>query len=135
MKLDTSFDITSMGMKAQMERIQILSANIANVNTTRSPEGGPYRRRDVLFTETPLAGGGEAAGVRVSEIVEDQSPFLRKYDPQHPDAGPDGYVSFPNVNVIAEMVNLQEAARSYEANLSVVLAVKNMVAKTFEIGR
>ena len=136
MRLDSSFDITSMGMKAQMERIQVLSANIANVNTTRSPEGGPYRRRDVLFTETPLEGSGQTgSGVKVSEIVEDQSPFLRKYDPQHPDAGPDGYVSFPNVNVIAEMVNLQEAARSYEANLSVVLAVKNMVAKTFEIGR
>lgn len=136
MRMDSSFDITAMGMKAQMERIQVLSANIANVNTTRSPEGGPYRRRDVLFTETPLEGSGHAgSGVKVSEIVEDQSPFLRKYDPQHPDAGPDGYVSFPNVNVIAEMVNLQEAARSYEANLSVVLAVKNMVAKTFEIGR
>jgi len=146
-RLDKVFDISGSGLKAQMMRMEVLSSNIANINVTRTPEGGPYRRRDVVFKEVPLSNNFNevlsatmnaekvASGVEVSRVVEDKSPFLRKYEPNHPDAGPDGYVLYPNVNIISEMVNLQEAARSYEANMSVILTIKNMIAKTFEIGR
>jgi len=147
MRLDKVFDISGSGLKAQMMRMEVLSSNIANINVTRTPEGGPYRRRDVVFKEVPLSNDFNevlssamdsqktASGVEVSRVVEDKSPFLKKYEPNHPDAGPDGYVLYPNINIISEMVNLQEAARSYEANMSVILTIKNMIAKTFEIGR
>ncbi len=147
MRLDKVFDISGSGLKAQMMRMEVLSSNIANINVTRTPEGGPYRRRDVVFKEIPLSNDFNevlsstmnsqktASGVEVSRVIEDKSPFLKKYEPNHPDAGPDGYVLYPNINIISEMVNLQEAARSYEANMSVILTIKNMIAKTFEIGR
>jgi flagellar basal-body rod protein FlgC len=133
-------------MKAQMLRIEVIGANVANVNTTRTPEGGPYRRREVIFQTTPVvsedfsatlgrASESVGVGVRVSNVIEDSSPFLLRFEPQHPDAGQDGYVRYPNVNVVAEMVNLVEASRSYDANISVITATKNMIAKTFEIGR
>jgi flagellar basal-body rod protein FlgC len=147
MSLGSVFDINGSGMKAQMLRLEVLSSNIANINATRTPEGGPYRRRDVVFKARPLEGSFDEAlsaaaanpktstGVEVISVVEDPSPFRRKFDPGHPDAGPDGYVEFPNVDVVSEMVNVQEAARSYEANIAVIVAIKNMIAKTFEIGK
>jgi len=145
MRLDNIFDINGSAMKAQMMRIEVLGSNIANVNVTRTPEGGPYRRKDVIFQSTPFQNtlnrametGNETTtvGVRVTNVIEDQSPFILKYDPKHPDAGPDGYVRMPNINIVSEMVNLQEASKSYEANISVILTAKNMISKTFEIGR
>ncbi|MCP5107104.1 MAG: flagellar basal body rod protein FlgC [bacterium] len=146
MSLESVFDINGSGMNAQMLRLEVLSSNIANINATRTPEGGPYRRRDVVFRATPIKSFDEelstasgnsqtGVGVEVIKVVEDQTPFLKKFDPGHPDAGPDGYVLFPNVNVVSEMVNVQEAARSYEANIAVIVSIKNMIAKTFEIGR
>lgn len=147
MSLEKILDINASGMKAQMLRMEVLSSNIANINATRTPEGGPYRRKDVVFESTPVGESFEDAlnaaavntgtqvGVQVTKVLDDPSPFKKKYDPSHPDAGPDGYVLFPNVDVVSEMVNVQEAARSYEANIAVILAVKNMIAKTFEIGR
>ncbi len=144
MSFEKIFTISGSGLKSQMLRIEVLSANLANANVTRTPEGGPYRRKDVVFQSREiehndfnkvLLQASKSPGVEVVKVVEDQSPFLKKFDPQHPDAGADGYVLYPNVNIVAEMVNLQEASRSYEANISVILAVKNMAAKTFEIGR
>lgn len=146
MKLSEVFSVNGSAMGAQMLRMEIIGANVANVNTTRTPEGGPYRRRDVVFEAVPMeseafssalgrASEAVGVGVRVSRVIEDSSPFLMRFDPQHPDAGPDGYVRYPNVNVVAEMVNLVEASRSYDANISVIQATKNMIAKTFEIGR
>lgn len=145
MRLDNIFDINGSALKAQMLRLEVLSSNIANVNVTRTPEGGPYRRRDVIFQSTPfqksldqameMGKENSAVGVSVTKVIEDQSPFILKYDPKHPDAGPDGYVKLPNVNIVSEMVNIQEASKSYEANISVILAAKNMISKTFEIGR
>lgn len=150
MSLGSVFDINGSAMKAQMLRLEVLSSNIANINATRTPEGGPYRRRDVVFKSKPLEGSFDEAlsaagsnsvenragtGVEVISVVEDPSPFKRKFDPGHPDAGPDGYVDYPNVDVVSEMVNVQEAARSYEANIAVIVAIKNMIAKTFEIGK
>lgn len=147
MSLDKIFDINGSAMKAQMLRLEVLSSNIANINSTRTPEGGPYRRRDVVFQALPLGGSfdevlsaasansGVSTGVEVVKVVDDPSPFLQKFEPGHPDAGPDGYVLYPNVDVVSETVNVQEAARSYEANIAVIVAIKNMIAKTFEIGK
>jgi len=147
MSLESVFKINGSALKAQMLRMEVHSSNIANINATRTPEGGPYRRREVVFETKPingnfedalLAASGErqvGAGVEVVSVVEDPSPFLKKFEPGHPDAGPDGFVEYPNINVISEMVDVQEAARSYEANVSVISVVKNMIAKTFEIGR
>lgn len=146
MSLDSVFKINGSAMQAQMLRMEVYSSNIANINVTRTPEGGPYRRKDVVFESMPVesfdnvlnaASGMEntAVGVEVTRVVEDPSPFMKKYEPGHPDAGPDGYVSLPNVDVVSEMVNVQEASRAYEANISVILTVKNMIAKTYEIGR
>ena len=148
MSLDSIFEVSGSAMKAQMLRMEVHSSNIANINSTRTPEGGPYRRKEVVFEtksinqnfEDTLSEASQnmenpAVGVQVVEVVEDPSPFKRKFDPNHPDAGPDGYVMFPNVEVVSEIVDVQEAARAYEANISVILAIKNMIAKTFEIGR
>ncbi len=145
MRLDNIFDINGSALKAQMMRIEVLSSNIANVNVTRTPEGGPYRRKDVIFKSTPFQSSFDQAmemgkenskvGVSVSKVIEDQSPFLLKYEPNHPDAGADGYVKMPNINIVSEMVNIQEASKSYEANISVIAVAKNMIAKTLEIGR
>ena len=149
MGLDSVFKINGSAMQAQMLRMEVHSSNIANINATRTPEGGPYRRREVVFEARPVSSFEDelnsangkinesqtAVGVEVTQVIEDPSPFRRKYDPGHPDAGPDGYVLMPNVDVVSEMVNIQESARAYEANISVIVAIKNMIAKTFEIGR
>ncbi len=145
MGIESIFKINGSGMKAQMMRMEVHSSNIANINSTRTPEGGPYRRKEVTFEAVPMnndfnsllkdATQETSVGVEVTRVSDDPSPFRRKYDPNHPDAGPDGYVLYPNVDVVAEMVDLQEASRSYEANISAIVTLKNMIAKTFEIGR
>lgn len=148
MGLESILKINGSGMNAQMLRMEVHSANIANINSTRTPEGGPYRRKEVVFEAGPvnenfadaLSAASQsmenpAMGVQVTQVVEDPSPFHMRFDPNHPDANADGYVMFPNVDVVSEMVDIQEASRAYEANISVILAAKNMIAKTFEIGR
>jgi len=145
MGLGSVFEINGSAMNAQSLRLEVLSSNIANINSTRTPEGGPYRRRDVVFQAKPVgqkfdevlasAAGNTATGVEVVKVVEDPSPFLEKFEPGHPDAGPDGYVKYPNVDVVSEMVNVQEAARSYEANIAVIVSIRSMLAKTFDIGK
>jgi len=141
MSLITAMDINASGLTAQRRRVELSSANLANSQTTRTEEGGPYRRKDVVFETasfqdslgTAMSGGVE--GVHVTEVVEDQTPFDRRYEPGHPDADKDGYVSYPNVNVMAEMANLVSASKSYEANISAIGIVKAMIARTLEIGR
>lgn len=145
MGLETVLNINGSAMKAQMMRLEVLGSNIANINATRTPEGGPYRRKEVVFRSIPIENDFQnhlnsavdrtATGVEVTRVVEDQSPFKKKFDPNHPDAGPDGYVQYPNVDVVSEIVNVQEAARAYEANVAVLVSIKSMIAKTFEIGR
>ncbi len=146
MRLDTVFDVSGSALKSQMLRMEVISANLANINATSTPEGGPYRRRDVVF-QTSAAGGRDTfsnllesqsdhvRGVEVNQIINDPSPFNRRYEPHHPHAGPDGYVLYPNVNVVVEMVNMMGAARAYEASMAVILSTKSMIAKTLEIGR
>ena len=136
---------SSSGLAAQRLRMNLISSNLANVNTTRTPQGGAYRRKDAVFAATPasrrfrdylaaqLAGG--RTEVTVVGIVEDPHPFRKKYDPQHPDADGQGFVEMPNINLMEEMVNMVSATRSYEANLMAVKATKSMALKALEIGR
>ena len=146
--------ISASGMTAERLRMDVVANNLANVNTTRTPGGGPFRRQEVAlspkgtsFGETLAglssadSGGGEddrgavAGGVEVSGIVPDTRPFKRVYEPGHPDADKQGYVSLPNVDTVTEMVDMMSATRAYEANVSAVGAVKSMAMKALEIGR
>ena len=140
MSLITAIRINASGLTAQRQRVEISSGNLANSETTRTLEGGAYRRKDVVFQTATFGQTFEAAhngseGVEVTEIVTDMTPFDRRYEPGHPDADQSGYVDFPNVNSTEEMANLVSAARSYEANLAAINIVKSMISKTLEIGR
>lgn len=139
-----AIDAAASGLTAERLRMDVISNNIANANTTRTAEGGPYRRQYVVFS--PRTGSSPfgrvlaseldaGAGVRVVGIVKDESPLKMVYDPKHPDANADGYVSMPNVNIVAEMVDMITATRAYEANVTAVGAAKAMAAKAMEIGR
>jgi flagellar basal-body rod protein FlgC len=142
----TGMRISSSGMAAQRARMNTISSNIANINTTQSPEGGPYRRKDVVFESMPDAKNfgeiitstdphGAFQRVQVSDIISDRKAPLLKYEPDHPDANPDGYVAYPNINLMEEMTNMIQASRSYEANVSAVQASKDMALSALEIGR
>ena len=141
MNLLTALDVNASGLTAQRKRVEISSANLANSQTTRTAEGGPYRRKDVVFQTSSFqeslgaAMGGGVEGVEVSDVVNDPRPFDRRYEPGHPDADKDGYVSYPNVNVMEEMANLVEASRSYEANIAAISIVKTMINRTLDLGR
>lgn len=131
-------DITASGLAAQRLRMETVASNLANANSTRTAEGGPYRRRDVVFQAVQPASFREALDaslrqVGVVKVVEDQSPLRRRYEPGHPDADAQGFVAYPNVDSVVEMVNLLGAARSYEANITVMEATKNLMLRALEI--
>lgn len=142
-----SFGISASGMTAQRQRLDIASENIANMNTTRTESGGPYRRKMVVFEEKPLTSfrsefysrlrnkATEKGGVQVAEIVEDQRDLNPVYNPEHPDADENGYVMLPNVDLVKETVDAMAATRSYEANLTAFNAIKLMAQKALEIGK
>lgn len=135
--------VNASALAAQRWRLNVISSNLANAETTRTPEGGPYRRKDVIFVPTrtvfeQMVGGlsaGVPLGVTVGGVVEDPRPPRAVYNPSHPDADDSGYLLLPNVNPLEEMVNMMAAARSYEANLEVFNATKAMLLKALEIGR
>jgi len=139
----TAIKISGSGLQAQRYRLNIISSNLANAQTTRAPGGGPYRRKDVIFSAVSMDSGFESTltaamreqlqGVKVDEVIQDPSPFKMVYEPGHPDADKDGYVKMPNVNTVVEMVNLINATRSYEANIAAIDAAKNMALKALEI--
>ena len=144
----SSFEISSSALTAQRLRMDIISQNLANVSTTRTETGDPYRRRTVVFQEragTPSFSAylsqasrqklGIGSGVRVSAIVEDDTPFREVYDPGHPDADDNGIVRMPNVDTVTEMVNMISATRAYDANITAMNATKAMAMKALEIGR
>lgn len=145
MGMFNSMNISSSGLTAERLRLDIISKNIANANTTRTANGMPYRRQTVVFKEvnqksfkdmlSDAMEGKTKGGVEVAEIVEDKSPFKKVYNPGHPDADKEGYVSMPNVNTVSEMVNMISATRSYEANVTAINASKSMLNKALEIGR
>jgi flagellar basal-body rod protein FlgC len=139
MNLISGIDVTAGALDAQKTRMDIVAQNIANAETTRTPAGGPYQRQVVSF-ESELVRQQGGAGpalqtVQVASISSDPSPGQQVYNPQHPDAGPDGMVTMPNVNLAFEMVDLITASRAYEANLSVVKNAKQMAEKALEIGK
>lgn len=138
MNLISGIDISAGALSAQKTRLDIVAQNIANAQTTRGPNGQPFSRQVVSF-ETELvrraSGGAPLQTVRVGSISADRSPGERVYNPQHPDAGPDGLVQMPNVNLSYEMVDLITASRAYEANLSVVKNARQMAMKALEIGK
>jgi flagellar basal-body rod protein FlgC len=116
--------------------MNVIASNMANAQSTKTAEGGPYRRQDVVFTTEPLqAGRPGLEGVKVSGVVKDDSPFKMVFDPGHPDADGDGFVAMPNVNVIEEMVNMMMATRAYEASVTAFNLSKTMFMKTLELGR
>lgn len=147
MSVFNTMNVSASGMTAQRLRMDTISQNIANINTTRTDQGGPYRRKTVVFEEISSKDGfakmlngylkdySTVGGVKVSKVTEDQSPFVSVYDPTHPDANADGYVQMPNVNSLEEMTNLISANRSYEANVTAFNANKSMLAKALDIGR
>ena len=137
MNLIAGIDTTSGALTAQKIRLDIVAQNIANAQTTRTAEGGPYKRKIISFENELVkrAGGVPLQTVHVSGITDDKTPGQAVYNPQHPDAGPDGNVVMPNVNLAFEMVDLITASRAYEANLSVVKNSRTLAMKTFEIGK
>lgn len=144
MGLFQAFNISASGMTAERFRTDIIAENIANVNTTSTPDGGPYRRKIVTFSERPVtpfsqiySSSKNAAignGVKVTKVTEDyETDFIMEYDPSNPDADENGYVRYPNVNTVTEMTNLIDASRSYEANATAFNAAKTMAAKGLEL--
>ena len=140
-----SMRTSASGLTAQRLRMNLVSNNLANANTTRTEQGGPYQRQEPVFSAIPVKNafgeilkgelGANLSDVNVTEIINDQRKPLLKYDPMHPDADQQGFVSMPNVNVMEEMVNMMTASRSYEANVTAISTSKNMVQKALEIGR
>ena len=141
----TAFDISASGLSADRTRINTISMNLANAKTTRTAQGGPYRRRSVVQQATEVddpfsihmrsALDREVQGVRVSAVTMDNRPFKRVYEPGNPDANAEGYVMYPDINVVEEMANLMSAQRNYEANVTTVDAVKGMFIKALDIGK
>ncbi|PWU16145.1 MAG: flagellar basal body rod protein FlgC [Bdellovibrio sp.] len=142
----SGFRVASSGMTAQRTRLNAISSNIANINTTRTDEGGPYRRKDVVFESTPdVRNFGEILSARspraevqkvlATDVVPDMKAPLLKYEPNHPDANDEGYVAYPNINMMEEMTNMIQATRAYEANVSALQAAKDMALSSLEIGR
>lgn len=142
MNIFTTFDIAASGLKAQRTRLNTISSNLANAETTKTPEGGPYKKKSVVFQSEPVSFQNQlensmnshAEGVKVAKIIEDKTPPQQIYNPTHPDADENGYVAMPNVSVLKEMVDMMSATRSYEANTTVIKSAKRMALKALEIG-
>ena len=135
--------IGASALNSQRVRMETIATNLANLHTTRTPEGGPYRKKEVVFSPTDVSETKEFGrmlaqrmeGVKVDEIKASDKPFQKIYDPGHPDADGQGYVTFPNVNLMEEMADMMAATRAYEANVNVVNTTKDMFMKALDIGR
>ena len=144
MSLLSALSISASGMSAQRQRTELLVENLANSDTTRTPEGGPYRRKDAVFVSDPSTSQfsslfesemGSGSGVRVSEVITDKRDPEKRYLPGHPDADKDGYVAYPRMNPAEDMVDLLGASRGYQANVSAVSAVKEMIQRSLDLFR
>ena len=139
--LSAAISASASALNVERTRIEVAVSNIANAESTRGIDGQPYRRRDVVLAEDSVTsfdqvlGEANATGVKVAGIVQDSAPFRRRYEPSHPDADQDGFVSLPNVDTSTEMVDMLGAARAYQANLAAIGLIKEMVAKALELGR
>ena len=144
MSLMTAIEVSASGLTAQRRRLEVLVSNLVNANTTRPAGAEPFRRKDVVFNAAEPASSFEAAfdaalgsvrGVEIAQVVEDRGAPVKRYEPGHPHADKDGYVLYPNINAMEEMVNVLSATRSYEANVQATNAAKEMALKTLEIVR
>ena len=143
MSLFGTLSVSASGMEAQRARAELLAENLANAETTRTPEGGPYRRKDVVFASAPvtspfaseLQSAIEGIGVTVSGVVVDQREPEKRYVPGHPDADANGYVAFPRVNPSEDMVDLMSASRGFQANVAAITAVKDMIQRSIDLLR
>lgn len=144
MNLFGVMNVSGSALQAERLRAEVVAANMANANTTRTPEGGPYQRQEVVFESAAPDQGvfanhllsrnaGEVGGVKIAAVVSDKSPGLRRYDPGHPDADKNGYVTYPDINPLTEMVDLMSAARAYDLNSSAVQATKGMIDTSIDI--
>jgi flagellar basal-body rod protein FlgC len=137
--------VSSSAMTAERTRMNLISGNLANAGTTRTQEGGPYKRKDAVFSAVPVERSFSdtmkrlnltpPGGVEISRVIEDTSPPRMQYDPTHPDADAQGYVAMPNVNFVEEMADMITASRAYEANITAAQASKSMALKTLDLGR
>src|SRR5512145_100814 len=141
MEFFTTFKITGSGLSAQRKKMDVISSNIANVSTTSTPEGGPYKRKMMSFASDPLEKGFDldlkdaVNAVKVGQVTDEKEGFKKVFDPAHPDADKDGFVTLPNVNLMLEMTDLITASRAYEANATAFDAMKNMALKAMDIGK
>jgi flagellar basal-body rod protein FlgC len=132
---------SASALTAERSRIEVAVSNMANAESTRGANGQPYRRRDVVLTSNPIEsfddamGRAGAVGVKVADIVEDKAPFARRYDPAHPDADAEGFVSMPNVDVPEQMVDMLSATRAYQANLTAIGLIKDLISRAMELGK
>ena len=139
--LGAAVSASASALAAQRTRIEVAVSNLANAESTRSVDGTPYRRRDVVLAAEQVGsfdavlGQASATGVKVTGVVEDQAPFRKRYEPSHPDADAEGFVSLPNVDAPQEMVDMLGAARAYQANLTAIGLIRDLVAKALELGR
>lgn len=134
-------EASASGLYAQRKRMDIIASNLANLETTRTDKGGPYRRKMVVMRSKSMVGGfrnildRQVEGVQIEQIVEDKSPFKKVFNPSHPDADKDGYLLKPNVELIVETTNMLMARRAFEANIAAIKAARQMIIKALEIGR
>lgn len=139
--LASALAVSGSALTAERVRIETAVSNLANAESTRGPDGTPYRRREVVLATAPAEafdatlGRASATGVRVAAVVEDPSPFRQRYEPSHPDADANGFVSLPNVDPAEEMVDMLGAARAYQANVSAIGLIRDMIQRALEIGR
>jgi flagellar basal-body rod protein FlgC len=139
--LSAAMKASGSALAAERTRIEVAVSNLANAESTRSADGQPYRRRDVLLASDSvnsfdnMLGAASATGVKVAGVVEDTEPFRKRYEPSHPDADEQGFVSLPNVDAAMEMVDVIGAARAYQANLAAINVIRDMVAKSLELGK
>ena len=131
------FSIAGSALNAQSQRLNVVASNLANADSTTSSTGQPYRARQVVFQAIPVCGNQVkfGAGVKVSQVIEDTAPMRKVFDPKHPAAAEDGYVSYPNVNVVEEMVNMISASRSYQTSVDVMSTSKTMLQKLLALGQ
>jgi len=135
-----SLEISATGLCAQRKRMDVIASNLANIETTHTKKGGPYRRKMVVMSPKPVENFNkaltlQAEGVKIDDIVEDKSPFKKTYNPSHPDANKNGYVLKPNVDLVVEITNMLMARRAFEANIAAIKSTKQMALKALEIGK
>lgn len=144
MNVFSAMEIVSTSLSSQRTRLNVIASNLANAQTTRTAEGGPYKRKDPVFESEPIYNrfeellndrlSREAQGVKVTQIVEDQNPARLVYDPSHPDANQDGFVAYPNITVTEEMVNMIMASRAYDAGVTAMQSISSMARAALRIG-